>query len=250
MFTIAVCDDTPQILTEVSSYCEQMMKGEKAEYKCLLFSSGEEVLEYCENIGTGRIDLLFLDIELPGIDGLSLKNRLCRETKVWRIVFLSSHTEGMADAFGIKTVGFLGKPVRQEMLSSKLKAVYNEFLDQQFLRLPGTSPQETRVFCWDEIVYFEAEGNYTKAYFYNEEGTDVDSLLLTRKIGEVEKDLSGKSIVRVHRSYIVNLENVKDLNEKILFKNLDVTVPIGRRNREHVRKIYMDYLIQKAKERL
>lgn len=74
-----------------------------------LFQSAEEVLYYCENMKNKRIDILFLDIEMPGMDGICLKNKLVDSPLIWRILFTTYYREKVFDAFGLKTIGFLLK---------------------------------------------------------------------------------------------------------------------------------------------
>ena len=250
MFTIAICDDQVSVLSQISSHCEYVMTKEKAEYQCLLFSSGEEVLKYCEKPDTATIDLLILDIELPGINGLQLKEVLLEESKVWRILFLSGHTEGMVEAFGIKTIGFLSKPVDKEKLETKLQGVFKEHESRQWVHLQGTGPLEKSDFLWDEIIYFEAKGNYTSVFFYDFHEKRVKTILLSQMIGDIESKLQNRDILRVHRSYIVNMNYICEINDKVRLSKTDFLIPVGRKWKERAKTEYMEYLIRKARERL
>ena len=107
---IGICDDEKFARQEVRKLCELYFDENKIEHDYIEFESGEEVLDYSVKQDNPLIDLLFLDVEMEGVDGIRLKEQLLRQSMIERIVFVTSHKDKVFDAFGQKTIGFIPKP--------------------------------------------------------------------------------------------------------------------------------------------
>lgn len=106
---IAICDDQEVYREDILEHCKRLLQGENVIYSC--FASGEELLD-----SGFQFDFLFLDIEMTGMDGIQVKNLLETQNAQAKIIFLTSHEERMIEAFGANVIGFLRKPVQEEML--------------------------------------------------------------------------------------------------------------------------------------
>lgn len=71
---IGICDDNDEVRQSIFDLCKEISKEENEIHSCIVFKCGEEVLNYCKQKDSLKIDILFLDIEMPGIDGIELKN--------------------------------------------------------------------------------------------------------------------------------------------------------------------------------
>ena len=108
---IGICDDKKNEQTQLENLCKQYFEKSGTEYELVKFQSAEEVVDYCKHAKGERIDLLFLDIEMQGMSGIELKDRILKEDAVWRIVFVSHYKEKVFESFGLKTLGFVVKPI-------------------------------------------------------------------------------------------------------------------------------------------
>lgn len=117
---IGICDDERTSIEQVKKCCENVCQENRIEYSICIFHSGEEVLQYCGDTDEARIDLLFLDIEMPGISGTELMEQVKKKYQIWRIVFVTSHLGCMQEAFSQKTIGFLSKSVTVGEVSKKI----------------------------------------------------------------------------------------------------------------------------------
>ena len=102
---IAVCDDQVIYREELIKQCKTIL-NENTYYGC--FDSGECLLHAEE-----EFDLLFLDIEMTGMDGIQVKDILEQKQSSMKIIFLTSHEERMIEAFGNHVIGFLKKPIQR-----------------------------------------------------------------------------------------------------------------------------------------
>ncbi|MBP3351164.1 MAG: response regulator [Lachnospiraceae bacterium] len=113
MFFIGICDDEELHRKHVKELCDKYFMEYTQEYKCVEFESGEEFLQFEEH----KLHLLFLDIELGGMNGIEMLSHLEEDDNVWRVVFISSHEEMVFDTFGVKTLGFERKPAQYERIA-------------------------------------------------------------------------------------------------------------------------------------
>lgn len=247
MIRIGICDDNEKDRKNVYSICKNFFEKNPMEHEYILFSSGEEVLEYCEGETNDRIELLFLDIELNGINGIETKDRIVKEDKVWRIVFVSSYKDKVWATFGLKTIGFVIKPATQEEIHKWINVVLEELEEDALVELKGMDGQYIRL---EKIAYFKAAGNYTELYLHTGSSGAQRPVLVLQKLGELEKDLQQFPIIRVHKSYMVNLVNVVDMDADISMRDMREKIPIGRVYKETVRKRYLEYGKEKIRRRM
>ncbi len=182
-------------------------------------SNGEEA---CEVIEALRPDLVFLDIQMPGLSGFEVLARLGRRP---RIIFVTAHDEFAVKAFEEQALDYLLKPVEADRLSRALErlidapqattAAADDRLDRLLASIAQTKPvlrripvrRGARIALVDVLtaVFFRAEDKYTVLY------TSDAEHVIDRTIDELEQALDPEQFLRIHRSAIVNVNFVRDL---------------------------------------
>lgn len=249
MIRVGICDDNEKDRQRIYTLCEKYFEEDKIEHEYFFFTSGEEVLGYCEKEKGRRIDLLFLDVEMEGISGIKVKDRVLREDMIWRIVFVSSYKEEVYNSFGLKTIGFEVKPISKERVNKWIRVVLEDMKADVLLNFKDISGAEHYV-RMEDIEYFAADGNCTRVFLHNCTGRENKSLLIFKKIGELEKELAQYPIIRVHKSYMVNLENVMDIRDEVSLRDMQQKVPVGRTYKESSICKYREYGRNKMRKRL
>ena len=133
---IAICDDNKVFLDDIHDKLTKLLP-EEVEY--LRFESGDEFLN-----ADVEPDFLFLDIEMPGTDGITLKDLLDSSDKKTRIIFLTNYDNRMREAFGNRVIGFLNKPVdiddlkniTDKILRDIQKRVYEFDINNKHVMIP------------------------------------------------------------------------------------------------------------------
>jgi two-component system LytT family response regulator len=189
------------------------------------------------------IDLVFLDIQMPGGSGFDV---LARVDRVPLVVFTTAFDEYAVRAFEVNALDYLLKPVRPERLAAVLDKARAALTVMRDAPQPGRprSPAE-RVFLrdgercwivqWSEIVLFEVEGNYTRAYFGG------NRPLVRVSLNALEARLDPSLFFRVSRRHIVNLrfidsvETTPDDTYIIHLRNKS-EVPVSRRQSRQLRE--------------
>jgi DNA-binding LytR/AlgR family response regulator len=164
------------------------------------------------------VDLLLLDIEMPGMSGLELTKNLLNKHPV--IVFITSKREYAADAYDLNVVDYIVKPITssrfiqaidkaREILESKTEEVSLRQDEVIFIR----DSNIVRRLKMDKILYAEAMGDYVKLY------TPEKFYAIHTTLRAVEERLPPSNFLRVHRSYIVALNKIDSMEGGVLIVN-------------------------------
>ena len=232
MVRIGICDDEKTFREQIKFTMEQISRKNDLQYELWEYKSGMDFLDRGE-----EIDLLFLDIEMEGISGIQLKDYLQGEGDI-RIIFVTSHVEGMPEAFGRNVYGFLEKPLDIDKMEKYLLRVWEDLQEEQVLVLKGV--QGEIAVKEKDIFYFDSEKKYSRMVGRNEE------FFCDMGLQQLEDMLGQKSFFRCHKSYLVNLGNISDANQSIRLKNGE-SIPVSRRKAKELKDAYLAYIIRRAR---
>lgn len=229
---IAICDDDSKWHREVAAFCTEFFDEKGADYNISSYYSGEELLKETEKY----IDILFLDVEMDGMDGLAVKDKINNMPNFYKIIFVTSHQEIMQRAFGYKTVGFLTKPFRRNEINNILEELYSKIVSDSIIEF---SDSNGSVYYYkSDIIYVMADSNYITVF------SEKDEKVISCTLKKCETILQGLPFLRIHKSYIVNLDHVKDISNGSVNLINGMTITIGRSYRERVKSEYQKYLIR------
>lgn len=223
---IAICDDNKVFLDDIHDKLTKLLP-EEVEY--LRFESGDAFLN-----ADVEPDFLFLDIEMPGTDGITLKDLLDSSDKKTRIIFLTNYENRMREAFGNRVIGFLNKPVdiddlkniTDKILRDIQKRVYEFDINNKHVMIPV-----------DDILYIESDDKYTYLNTVKKE-----RYCIRRTMKEWLEDLPEELFCRINRSYIIHYDLCKNGIKKILLPD-NREVEVSRLYRDKLKKGYTDYLL-------
>lgn len=247
---IGICDDSIDEQKKVSDICREILTEQEKDFEIIKFSTGQQLIDYCNNDENNEIDLLFLDIELGQMNGIDIKDRIIKSDKIWRISFVSGYNEYVYDAYSIKTIGFILKPAYKEQIKKMINIVIDEKEENIAMSVRDSNNKIVKVQA-EDIIYIKAEGNYSEIYTYSKIKNLCNYILCTKKLGIIEKELDNYLFVRVHKSYIVNLQNVDYISgNSAIMKDNDKGVPIGRKYNEKFKIQYNKYVKKRVLARL
>lgn len=249
MFCIGICDDCFEDRRYLRKIVEKIMKETSREYQLYEYSSGENLYQDLVSNENMTIDLLFLDIEMNGMNGITLRDALIKNSQVWRIVFVSFHGESMSDAFGLKTVGFICKPAEYVSVKKKISLVLREYNENLFIELPSAQIKNCK-YRIEQIAYFEADGNYSKIFLLDSNGTISRTELICCKLIDIEEKYNGSIFLRIHKSYLVNMMHIMEINDEVLLSDPSVQIPVGRKYKGPAKESYVKYALNIVKEKL
>lgn len=228
---IAVCEDNNIVAAFMEDYIASM-EAENIEYE--IFTSGDDLIHYMEQENV-TFNILFMDIEMPGRNGIETSAYVREKDKNALIFFITDHKEYVYEVFDVLPFRFLIKPVTREALNLVMKKAFEHFnLTKQVFFFKQNKTQLQVAF--DEIIYFE--GNLRKVRLVTT-GGEYD---FYGKISEVVKKLDGNLFLQIHNSYIVNMDQIRKISESVVLLKSGTTLPISKKYREYVRQKHIQYM--------
>lgn len=148
-------------------------------------------------------DVVFLDVEMPGLTGLEAARLVHGRPGGPQLVFVTAHEQYAVDAFAVEALDYLLKPVEQERLAQVVRRLSGARRPAaaRVEKIPVVSGGQTVLLDWNEVYYARADGDYSRIHTYDR------SYLCTQSLRQLEGALYGR-FVRIHRSYLVNLAKV------------------------------------------
>ena len=148
-------------------------------------------------------EVVFLDVEMPGLTGLDAARLVREQPRPPAVVFVTAHAEYAVDAFSVEAFDYLLKPVDPDRLARVLERLAERPAEGPPVeKIPVVAGGRTELIDYDQVHYVQADGDYSRVHTYDR------SYLCTSSLGELEEALPGNRFARIHRSYLVNLAKV------------------------------------------
>jgi two-component system LytT family response regulator len=197
-----------------------------------VFESAEDALPFIEE---QKVDILFLDIDMPGLNGIDFRKKAL---EIPVCIFITAHPEHAVESFQIETLDFIVKPLKldrftqtvsriEEFMEIKLKASLFEASiggDTIYIK---EGHEQTKVKL-HEILYLEALKDYTLVI------TDKKRHCVLSSIGNLLKEDHFQSFIRIHRSYAVQKQFIQKINSTEIILNNNVAIPVGRSYKDNL----------------
>jgi|ERR1700757_1996962 len=227
MIKAIAIDDEPLALKVIENFCEKVdfISLEKT------FNKPSEALKYADNF---PIDLLFLDINMPSINGIEFYKQLKQSTMV---IFTTAYSEYAVEGFNLNAVDYILKPFTfDRFLLAVNKA--NEFFNYQNQKENSSQFLFVRAdyslvkINIANILYIEGLDDYLKIHIENQK------TIITRiTMKSILEKLPPKEFVRIHRSFIVPLKRIESVRNKVI-SLAGIEIPIGASYEENFFKLF------------
>lgn len=227
---IAVCDDSG---ADRQALCGMVRRWADASAHRVRISDFPSAESFLFAYGEERAaDILLLDVEMAGMDGIDLAKRIRREGGRTEIVFVTSHFEFIAEGYEVDALHYLVKPVSERKLC--------EVLDRAAVRLVA-EPTSVVVTCDGETVkIYEADILYVESFaHYIEIHTRASVYRIKESIAAFETKLSA-DFYRAHRSYIINLKAVERISRTGVTLTGGIAIPLARGKCDSLNRAFIE----------
>ncbi len=226
MLRIAICDDDINARDALHLQLERILmeETEKIVYE---FVSGQTAVNWLLK-HPGEIDLLFLDVEMPGLNGMETAEKIREFDKNMILVFVTGYTDYVFDGYRVGALDYVIKPAVKERLSEIMKRVRAQIFSQSEENFVFQNIDGTYRFSYEEILYFYSERRQVTVV------TERGDFTFYGKLGEVENQTGGE-FVRIHQRYLVNGKKVSHIGNASLLigeGENETELPISRGLRE------------------
>ena len=214
------------MLNELRKMMEEYCAKAGIEYDIGLFTSADALLK-----SKNTFDLILLDIQMEGINGMDAAKLLRKRKVECPIVFITGNSQHVFSAFEVDAVNYLLKPVDKDKMFASLDKVFSKAEDKTLLIKQGHSYVKVSL---KDIFYFEASSR--KICIVTKHGSHS----YYGKMKELVLGLND-NFFHCHRSYVINLEHVRSLNEKDVIMDNGDSVPVSRDKRRELADALLKY---------
>ncbi len=236
-FHIAVCDDEAFAASSIAQAAEHNLGRLGAEAAIEVFNGPEALAKRLDNVS---FDLILLDIEMPGIDGIQFARALRDAGAKTEIVFVSNSEDRVFESLPLRPLSFVRKSHFAEDMAAAMAAFVKAWKNRSSNRVITLKMAHSMgTFSVDEILYVEARGRDKLVHM---QGGHVETVLVT--LDELAERLEPLGFYRVHKGFIVNFAHVDQLSSKGLLVAGEL-IPISRSKTADVKLAYMEFLSKK-----
>ena len=223
MIRAIAIDDEPIALKVIENFCNEIesITLEKT------FSNAEDGLKYLKKFPT---DIIFLDIEMPNLNGIDLYKQIKQNTLV---IFITSRPDYAVEGFNLNALDYLLKPFtfeRFKQATDKARDYFKTISNQKSEHIFVRADYSLQKILLDDITCIEALDDYLKIYV-NQQKTIVARMTMKAML----EKLPSEEFMRVHRSFIVPIKKVESLRNKTLQLG-DKKIPVGNSYEDEVLK--------------
>ena len=230
MVKIAICDDQESMAGQLKAAITRILEAWKEEFRVTCFGSPHRLL-----LSSPEFDLIFLDIQMPVMDGMALARALRQKGFEGILIFVTILREYMPDAFEVEAMDYLVKPVDPERLEAALKRSLKRLGSQGGKCLFIRTKTWCRTVRLHDIYYCEVIDR--KIYVHTKDGI----LDYYGKIKEVERQTES-ALIRCHRSYLINPEYLLGYGGGFAVLDNGDRIPVSQSCHQTVMEQMMRYL--------
>ena len=224
MISCIAIDDEPKALEVIERYCQKIsLISLKATFR--------EPLKAIEFLNREKVDLIFLDINMPDISGMQLLQTLSPRPL---IIFTTAYSQYAVESYDLNALDYLLKPVTFERFllainkaAAALSSKNTTGMDEDAAIFIKSGPQTYRVKV-SEILYLEKNGNYITVHLKD------GNILIRENMGDIFDLIPTADFIRVHKSYVVGIRHISMIEVHQLIVNGE-KIPIGSTYRDSLR---------------
>ncbi len=220
-FLIGICDDEQADLERIEEALLKSMEKSsmKGSVDCRLFQDGEALFESCQR---EAYDLLFLDIEMPGVDGFELAKRICMGARKCSIIFVSGYESLVFDSWQYSPLWF----VRKGMLERDMRLALKKCLEREPFAA-NCCLFKGKEMPLGDIMYIECKGHLL--FVKRKDGRSFEQY---GSLKAFEEEFSASSFLRIHKSYLVNQRYIKEIGKREVLLTDGTLLEMGRDRRK------------------
>ena len=231
MINIAICDDEKYILDKIKKLVFDFFHRKNVEITVSQFGSGEELLRHNKNI-----DILFLDIQMDGIDGMETARKMRSQNYKGYLIFITVLKEMVFQSFEVQAYDYLVKPIEEECFEKTMERLFSAMQNAKDASLLVQKRYESNIIAFDDIVFCEIIDKKIYLHLKTEEVIDYYD-----RIENLETKLDG-SFFKCHRSYLINLSHLKSYKNGMAYMINDKQIPVSRLRSKEFSSVVLKYM--------
>ena len=232
MYRILIVEDEPEEARRLMGLVDRYAQTRGEDFQTTWHSSAMEMVA-----DKSRYDLMLLDIDLPGVNGMEAAQLVRVYDEVTPIIFVTNLAQYAVNGYEVGAMGFIVKPATFGSLRMNLDRALRHIRQSSAHSIMVSTDEDVRVVPVGQIVWVEIKGHHVT--FHLEDGESLESY---GTLSQIEKDLAGAPVLRVSKSFIVNMDKVRRVSGLRLMLVSGDEVPISRVRRREIVDALNDHL--------
>ncbi len=214
-FNIIICEDNSLQREILKTSVENIFKNLNLDYKLFEFTSGEDLLSNYPS----KVDILFLDIQMGKLTGMDTAKEIRNFDKAVEIIFTTALIDYVYEGYEVKAYRYLLKPINQDELKSNVESCISDIIEKQGNFIVIENKGIIYKVLIDSIKYIEV-------YKKNLSIHTTNGIYHTRRsMDNIEKELRKYRFFRCHKSYLINMNYIKIINNNtVIISNTEIPV--------------------------
>ena len=232
---IGICEDIIAHAQALAAQVDAYFRGHGYLYDILIFSDGRSLLESPE-----AYDLLLIDWKLPDMTGLEVAQVMRKRDPAPTVVFVSAFKEYVFDSFEATPFRYLVKPVSDDLMTKTLDGFLDYFDRDSTVSIP--TREQTVFLRLRDIIYIESDKKHAIVRFHAPTAAEITFYESTKSLAELTDVIRSPRFFRTHKSYLVNMDYIKDIHDNTILLTVGEHVALSRRNKAAFERAYNEFL--------
>lgn len=228
-----IIDDEPLAIKVVENHLKEFKNFE-------IIETFQNPIEAIPIIEEGNVDVIFLDINMPKMNGLDFGKTINSKTN---IVITTAYREYAVESYDLNVLDYLVKPIPFNRFLKTINKITKKIIANSNENRDGYSSAESFIFLkvdkklvkiyFEDILYIESLKDYIKVF------TITDNYLVHKSLTAITEELPESNFIRIHRSYTIAIDKVKSVEGNLVEIN-KVRIPIGRKYVNHAKRVILN----------
>ena len=227
MISVAICDDEKYFSHILKNMISTFMTQRGIKYSLDMFDSGNELLSYLSDNAI-KTTVVFLDINMEDMDGIETATRIRKLSKDVYIVFVTAYIKYSLEGYKVKAIRYLIKG--DVNFEKSLEECMDAILDNMNYGIQTVSfefKDGKRDIVIDNIIYIESN-LHTLRFVMRSASNSKEEFIMIATLNEAEENLKDFGLVRIHQSYLINLNHVKTVNAQLVIMDNGDKLSVSR----------------------
>lgn len=231
MIRIAICDDEKHMYDSIRTMASDFFHRKNMETVILRFSCGEELLRYDK-----PIDVLFLDIQMKGMDGMEAAKKLRKGKFKGFLIFITILKEMVFQSFEVQAYDYLVKPIEESHFERTMERLFASMRNASEANLLVQKGYESRIISLEDIIFCEIIDR--KVYLHLASSEVID---FYDRIENLENKLDSR-FFRCHRSFLINLQYLESYKSGSAYLKGGKEIPVSRLRSKEFSSVILRYM--------